>query len=359
MNRRDELAITILRIIADGDLGTDQTGYFSRLEDIIEEIDNKQDTKSIINNFLLPKKYIRKINDKFKEVHNHELEYVAYQITQLGRTYLNSANVLSSSLQNSVDRPIPRAQSDGRMAIGRLDTLIRDADVVLSTHTPNPPGMIGFATLDEGKFQQWKASSENIIKTICGKDSGYLENFKKETKSGAYQSCVEAGRGILLAVKDDVDAGLNDHANSPDIGTLEVSNATINSDVVNLKINHNIYSHIKKYLETEDYFHAVEESYKVVRGRLRDITGKEKATDVFNMNAENQKYHKQIFDGKAMPDTPESDFYRGVGYLNLAIQFLRNEKSHTLATTLDKNLALHYISLASLAYDLITGSNES
>lgn len=37
----------------------------------------------------------------------------------------------------------------------------------------------------------------------------------------------------------------------------------------------------------------------------------------------------------------------------MAIQNLRNEKSHTPAKDMDKNLALHYIVLASLAYDLI------
>lgn len=37
----------------------------------------------------------------------------------------------------------------------------------------------------------------------------------------------------------------------------------------------------------------------------------------------------------------------------MAIQKLRNEKAHTPATRIDKNLAIHYIVLASLAYDLI------
>lgn len=37
----------------------------------------------------------------------------------------------------------------------------------------------------------------------------------------------------------------------------------------------------------------------------------------------------------------------------MAIQFLRNEKAHTPAKKLDNNLAIHYIALASLAYDLI------
>jgi hypothetical protein len=38
----------------------------------------------------------------------------------------------------------------------------------------------------------------------------------------------------------------------------------------------------------------------------------------------------------------------------MSIQFLRNEKAHTPATPPESNLALAYISLASLAYDLIT-----
>ncbi|MFH0947371.1 MAG: TIGR02391 family protein, partial [Elusimicrobiota bacterium] len=50
----------------------------------------------------------------------------------------------------------------------------------------------------------------------------------------------------------------------------------------------------------------------------------------------------------------EKDFFEGVKFLHMSIQFLRNEKAHTPAQDLDKNLAIHYISLASLAYDLIT-----
>ena len=53
-------------------------------------------------------------------------------------------------------------------------------------------------------------------------------------------------------------------------------------------------------------------------------------------------------------DDAEKDFFEGVKFLHMSIQFLRNEKAHTPAHDLDKNLAIHYISLASLAYDLIT-----
>lgn len=130
--------------------------------------------------------------------------------------------------------------------------------------------------------------------------------------------------------------------------------ATVSGSRIEIEIHEDIYSHIAQYLATGDYFHAVEESYKVVRERLRELTGSEKATDVFNENAQSSKHYAALF-GKARPaNLAESDFFRGIGYLHLGVQFLRNEKAHSLATPVEPNLALHYISLASLAYDLIT-----
>lgn len=98
--RAKELAVTILRMIANGSLGGGIVGTFAKLDDIIEEVGDKQDAKSVINNFLLPMKYIRKINDKFKEAHNHELDYVAYRITELGKTYLESKNAATIHQNN-------------------------------------------------------------------------------------------------------------------------------------------------------------------------------------------------------------------------------------------------------------------
>lgn len=130
--------------------------------------------------------------------------------------------------------------------------------------------------------------------------------------------------------------------------------AIIDNDFISLQINKNVYDHIKQYLNNEDYFHAVDEAYKLVRHKLQEITGNEKATEVFSMNAENKKYYTQLFGKSDGTTQTEKDFFRGVGYLNLTIQFLRNEKAHTLAAALERNLAIHYISLSSLAYDLIT-----
>ena len=137
-------------------------------------------------------------------------------------------------------------------------------------------------------------------------------------------------------------------AGAPPSSVSFTTEATVTNNKIQIEIHEDIYAHISRYLATEDYFHAVEESYKVVREALREKTGSEKATDAFKPE------HLPALFGHEPAGQAEKDFFDGVKYLNMAIQFLRNEKSHTLATLIERNLALHYVSLASLSYDLIT-----
>lgn len=124
--------------------------------------------------------------------------------------------------------------------------------------------------------------------------------------------------------------------------------AIVDENKIQIEIHEEIYNHIESYLRTGDYFHAVEESYKLVRSKLKEITGKEKAHEAFS-----EANFEKIF-GHLPVDDVEKDFFEGVKFLNMSIQFLRNEKAHTPATKVEENLAIHYISLASLSYDLIT-----
>lgn len=126
------------------------------------------------------------------------------------------------------------------------------------------------------------------------------------------------------------------------------SQATFNNGNINITLQKEVFDHVQKLLNSGHYFNAVEEAYKIVRQKLKVITGKEKAHEAF---AESNL--EKIFGRKPKNDA-DKDFFEGVKFLHMSIQFLRNEKAHTPAQDLDKNLAIHYISLASLAYDLIT-----
>lgn len=56
----------------------------------------------------------------------------------------------------------------------------------------------------------------------------------------------------------------------------------INQNTISVNINKKFYRHIKQYLDTGDYFHAVDESCKNVRQVLKDKFRSEKATDAFS-----------------------------------------------------------------------------
>lgn len=126
------------------------------------------------------------------------------------------------------------------------------------------------------------------------------------------------------------------------------SQAIFKNGNINITLQKEVFDHVQELLNSGHYFNAVEEAYKIVRQKLKEITGKEKAHEAF------AKSNQEKIFGRKPKNDAEKDFFEGVKFLHMSIQFLRNEKAHTPAQDLDKNLAIHYISLASLAYDLIT-----
>ncbi len=192
----------------------------------------------------------------------------------------------------------------------------------------------------------WKLGSDEKVASSLTALADYITARKL---TGSYEDITD---DHIAKVREIVRA-LNGAPSAVGSSTAASTGATVSQNVISIEIHEDIYSHIQPYLASGDHFHAVEESYKIVREKLRELTGSEKSTDIFNENAQSNKHYSSLF-GKAKPaDQAEADFFRGIGYLHLGVQFLRNEKAHTLATFVEPNLAVHYISLASLAYDLI------
>jgi uncharacterized protein (TIGR02391 family) len=134
-----------------------------------------------------------------------------------------------------------------------------------------------------------------------------------------------------------------------DTGIEKISEANFSDSTISIVLQKEVFDHVKSLLKSGHYFNAVEESYKIVREKLKLITGREKAHEAFS-----EDNYEKIFGHKSRNDA-EKDFFEGVKFLHMAIQKLRNEKAHTPAKELDRNLAIHYIVLASLAYDLVRG----
>lgn len=90
--------------------------------------------------------------------------------------------------------------------LSRLNALMDKADKVMATHKPNPPGVIGFPTLASDAFAEWQTQSLAYLTTVLGHDHIYVRNFADRVKRG-YTGTVAAGKGILKAVREDIDGG--------------------------------------------------------------------------------------------------------------------------------------------------------
>lgn len=106
------------------------------------------------------------------------------------------------------DSPLRRKQPVNTKdeILARLDALIQKAENVLRTHQPNPPGVIGFPTLNHEDFSEWQTQSIAYLSNLLGSDSIYVQKFSARVEQ-AYTGSVSVGKGILKAVREDVEGG--------------------------------------------------------------------------------------------------------------------------------------------------------
>jgi uncharacterized protein (TIGR02391 family) len=98
--------------------------------------------------------------------------------------------------------------------------------------------------------------------------------------------------------------------------------------------------------EAGEFAEAVEKSFKVVRDRLRSLTGFETGSDAFGKGG-------LSISGAAAPHV-EKDFNQAVKFLTMSIDMFRNEKSHSSDARIDDPIRAHqYLSLSSLAMFLL------
>ncbi len=98
-----------------------------------------------------------------------------------------------------------------------------------------------------------------------------------------------------------------------------------------------------------EYAEAVEKGFKVVRDRLRSLTGYETGSDAFGKG--------ELYIKGAAAKHVDGDFQNGMKFLAMAIDRFRNEKSHTADGNIsDPIRAYEYLRLSSLAMQLLDGA---
>ena len=89
----------------------------------------------------------------------------------------------------------------------RAVALVEKGNVVLSTARPNPPGVIGFPTLDVKAYNNWRSQSLAFLTDLLGTAHVYTNDFQESTGQKGYKAGTNAGIGILQAVVEDVEQG--------------------------------------------------------------------------------------------------------------------------------------------------------
>ncbi|OGQ05590.1 MAG: TIGR02391 family protein [Deltaproteobacteria bacterium RIFCSPLOWO2_01_44_7] len=127
---------------------------------------------------------------------------------------------------------------------------------------------------------------------------------------------------------------------------LSGSSVAVKPNSNELSLHSAVDSKCRDLFEKGHYVEAVEKSFKVVRDRLRQLTGYETGSEAFGKG----KLHIK---GASAPNVDE-DFNEGVKFLTMAIDKFRNEKSHTSNAKIDDpNHAGEYLQLSSLAMNLL------
>jgi len=133
-------------------------------------------------------------------------------------------------------------------------------------------------------------------------------------------------------------------------GVTRMANKSSSPDVRHFYgIHPQIKAKCASLYEAEEYAEAVEKSFKVVRDRLRTLTGHETGSEAFG------KGHLYI--RGAVAKHVDADFNQAVKFLTMAIDMFRNEKSHSSDAKIEDPIRAHqYLSLSSLAMYLLEGA---
>ncbi|CAM5198384.1 hypothetical protein CDEN61S_00745 [Castellaniella denitrificans] len=86
----------------------------------------------------------------------------------------------------------------------KLERLIDKGRSVLATHKPNPPNVIGFPTLDNSAFANWKTQTLAFLESRFSSTSPYYLEFNEKVKS-PFIGAVQTGIGVLEGLRDDID----------------------------------------------------------------------------------------------------------------------------------------------------------
>ena len=214
-----------------------------------------------------------------------------------------------------------------------------------NTNTEKEKGL--FAQIENYEFGKPKGEfiSDRLPKTMMSRDTEALRQGTCIASWLYYEGVALEGKSLSEATNNFL--GLVDRL----VRQLEMkktniaATASISSDKLS-DLHSEIYSKCHSLYEKGEYAEAVEKGFKVVRDKLRKLTGHETGSEAFGKG----KLHIK---GAAAANV-DKDFNEAVKFLTMAVDNFRNEKSHTSDAKIDDPMrAYEYLRLSSLAMNLL------
>jgi len=78
---------------------------------------------------------------------------------------------------------------------------------VLATKRPPPQHVIGYDTVDDALFQQWRTSSLALLGSVLGSNSIHYREFDERCQYSSRYYEAESGLATLRAAKEDIEGG--------------------------------------------------------------------------------------------------------------------------------------------------------
>jgi len=215
----------------------------------------------------------------------------------------------------------------------KIDQLIQEAESLKQINYESP------------KVDLWERRTKSFIQENYGDE--FVEMFEKAFSWGQIVTQGQ-GQNMHIAALDRVIellSSLKDEPVKEKVSNLEKDSGEENALALT-KLHSDITAKCSSLFKKKEYPEAVEKGFKVVRDRLRELTGHETGSEAFGKG----KLHIK---GASAPHVDE-DFNQGVKFLTMAIDRFRNEKSHTSDGNIDNpGRAYEYLTLCSLAMHLL------
>ena len=189
---------------------------------------------------------------------------------------------------------------------------------------------------------------QNMPKTLMTRDKEAIRQGICLPAWLYYEALAYEGKSILKASEEFIKI-VERFIRQMKMKSKSDNNAKPGSVTLQTTIHPEIFTKCNSLYAKGVYPEAVEKSFKVVRDRLRSLTGHETGSEAFGKGRLHIK-------GAAAPHVDE-DFNKAVKFLTMAIDNFRNEKSHTSDAKMDNPIrAYEYLNLSSLAMNLLDNS---